>query len=122
MDQFGVVSANLKKVANHVVIPLLMSSTVNKQPVYEFMGAMVKNLSTLDERSATGMASETGVLVLEVAENSPLKPYIKPNDVILRVNNKAISKFTDLEAGYKGSLAITIFRDQKEQNIKAEIK
>ncbi len=122
MDQFGVVSADLKKVANHVVIPLLMRSTVNKQPVYEFMGAMIKNLSTLGERSATGMASETGVLVLEVAEKSPLRPYIKANDVILKVNNKTISKLTDLAAGYKGSVAITIFRDQKEQNVKVEIK
>ncbi len=127
MDQFGVVSANLKAVANHVVIPLLIKSTVNKQPVYEFMGAMIKNLNTLGERSATGMAAETGVLVLEVGPTSNLYGNVFPNDVILSLQGTAVKNMDDLLKANENiksgtEINMEVFRDQGSKKIKFKLK
>lgn len=128
MDQFGVVSADLKKIAHHVVIPaLIYRSAVNNQPIHEFMGAKVKNLNTLGERSATGMASETGVIVLEVSSTSSLQGNIFPNDVILSLQGIPVKNTDDLfkaKEHIKSGAEINIeaFRNQSSIKLKFKLK
>ena len=127
MDNFGVVSPELKKKAKRVDFPELIVLSEVKDEITEFMGMKVKNLKTLGEVSATGMAEATGVLVLEVPNESELHGYLRPNDVILKFNKRPINNLRDLieadtavRLGMK--LELTIYRDQKEQEIMTKVK
>ncbi len=64
MDSFGVVSLRLKALAKKPIFPAVIAlDKLDDKPVIDFMGAKVKNLATLGERSATGMDDTRGVLV-----------------------------------------------------------
>ena len=82
-------------------------------------GLQVKNLDTMGERSATGMDSERGVYVISVdAVDSPLRDSIQPNDVILELNDKAVTNLDDLmQASGKDvsgpTIKMIIYRNQK---------
>ena len=66
MDSFGVVSPRLKALAKKPIFPAVIAlDRIDDNPVIDFMGAKVKNLATLGERSATGMDDTRGVLVVE---------------------------------------------------------
>jgi len=128
MNDFGVVSPSLKAVAHKIIIPELTASMDNdKQETINFLGAKVKSLTTLGERSATGMASETGVLILEVPKNSPLNGAVYPNDVLLGIDGKKIVDVKDLSAIAMGmqlasQVTLDVFRNQALQKIIVVIK
>ena len=81
----------------------------------------MKTLDTLGERSATGMDSERGVYVVSVhAMGSPLRDFIRPNDVILKLNGKPVNRLEDLQeivqdADWTKPHEIMLFREQREQ-------
>jgi len=84
------------------------------------LGAKVKNLTTLGERSATGMDDTRGVLVVEVAPGSVAAGFLQPNDVILSLNNKPVNKLHDLFSARVSVIIGTnaemvLFRNQKEE-------
>jgi hypothetical protein len=118
MDDFGVVSPVLKKMAHTVVIPGVITKTGNAAgETIDFLGTKMKSLNTLGERSATGMASETGVLVLNVPKSSLLNGSIYPNDVLLAIDGKKIMNIKDLSAvamnlQFATEIHIEIFRNQ----------
>ncbi|WP_217698784.1 PDZ domain-containing protein [Sediminibacterium ginsengisoli] len=128
MDNFGVISPPLKARAMEPPLPeLLLFNEQNDQALSEFMGLKVKNLNTLAERSATGMHAETGVLVKEVDASSPLRAYIRPNDVILEFNETATPDLRALREAKIGkrlrnTFTIKLFRDQQEQLIQITIR
>lgn len=124
---FGVVSINLIKKAKKVAIPLIVPKVWKEDTVYDFSGVKVKNLTTLAERSATGMSTETGVLVLNVDNGSLMNNIIKPNDVILQMGNYLVLTVQDLMEARKGSQSKTtvilkVFRNQKEQEVTVKLK
>lgn len=121
MDSFGIVSPGLKALAKKVSIPSVLAlDKMAADEIIDFMGAKVKNLTTPGERSATGMDSTRGVLVVE-APGSGASRFLLANDVILGLNNKQVNKLRDLlEARMSviGSNAeLVIFRNQKEEKI-----
>ena len=127
MDSTGVISPGLKSLAQKVPVPELIGlDKVSDDDVIDFMGAKLKNLSTLGERSATGMDDIRGVFVVEVAAGSNASGFLQVNDVILPFNNKRTNKLRDLleaRMSAKGSSAeIVIFRDQKGINKLIEIR
>lgn len=127
MDRFGVVSPGLKALAHKVVIPYVTSVRSNTQEIIDFLGAKVKSLNTLGERSATGMASETGVLVISVPKNSLLNGSVYPNDVLLDVDGKKIENIKDLADAamslqFRTQISMEIFRNQSAQKIIVAIK
>ena len=70
MDSFGVVSPRLKALAKKVTIPAVVAlEKAGNDEIIDFMGAKVKNLTTLGERSATGMDDTKGVLVEKLPPN-----------------------------------------------------
>lgn len=84
-------------------------------------------MTTLAERSATGMSTETGVLVLNVDNGSLMNNIIKPNDVILQMGNYLVLTVQDLMEARKGSQSKTtvilkVFRNQKEQEVTVKLK
>ena len=120
MDSFGVVSPRLKAVAKKVTLPkVIVLDKKNADEIVDFMGAKVKNLTTLGERSATGMDDTRGVLVVGVAAGSVASMFLQPNDVILSFNNKPVNKLHDLFNARVSviigtSAEVVIFRNQKE--------
>jgi hypothetical protein len=119
MDSFGVVSPKLKALAKKVTIPSVLAlDKVDDDEIIDFMGAKVKNITTLGERSATGMYDTRGVLVMEVAAGSVASRFLQTNDVILSINSRKINNMRDLLEARKsvdGAKAeVVVFRNQKE--------
>jgi len=85
MDQFGVISPRLKRLAKTAPIPELMSpANFAPDEVRNFLGAKVKSVTTLGEQSAAGLADLKGVLVLVVPAGSLAQQSgLRANDVIL---------------------------------------
>lgn len=127
MDNFGVVSPRLKALSKKVTMPVVV--TLNKEESNEiiyFMGAKLKNLTTLGEQSATGMDAIRGVLVLEVVAGSVTSKFIQANDVILFYNSLKINNLADLLTAQKSIIGdkteMVIFRNQKEVKKWVELK
>ena len=127
-DQFGVKSASLKALVRPVKLPVLVSEGKSDGAAnYDFLGAKVKNLNTLGERSATGMATETGVLVLEVPKTSILYGLLQANDVLLSCNNRDVKNWNDLamvQAGFRNAqkVPVAIFRNQTLKKMDIRLK
>jgi S1-C subfamily serine protease len=126
MDSFGVISPRLKSLAKKVVIPsVLASQEANSDEIVDFMGAKVKDLTTLGERSATGMSDTRGVLVLEVAAGSGALKFLQANDVILSFNFKKINTLSDLlharMAATGANTEVLVFRNQKELKVRVDL-
>ncbi len=123
----GTRSKRLIKLAAKAPLPVLMTSAGTGAETVEFLGLKVKNLTTLAERSATGMDRETGVLVVEVPASSVWHGFVQPNDVILELGGETINKVPDLlkarmKVQWHATVPVIIFRDQKRQEIKLPLK
>ena len=122
MDSFGVITPRLKAMAKKVTLPsVLTHEKVATDETIDFMGAKVKNLTSLGERSATGMDDIRGILVMEVASGSEASRFLQPNDVILSFNSKRTDKLHDLPEARMlvigSNTEIVIFRNQKKEKI-----
>jgi hypothetical protein len=122
MDSFGVISPRLKALAKKVPIPAFIAlGQVGDSEIIDFMGAKIKNLSTLGERSATGMDDVRGILVVEVLPGSGASRFLQTNDVILSLNDKKVNKIRDLlEARMSiigSNTEVVVFRNQKEEKL-----
>ena len=125
MDRFGVVSPGLKTLAERPVMPLITSSGQVKSDneIMDWNGLSLKNLTTLGERSATGMDSERGVYVVSVAAlGSPFRDFIRPNDVIIGAGDSQVNNLDDLKKALNAidstnDFPVVIFRNQKENRI-----
>jgi S1-C subfamily serine protease len=93
--------------------------------VIDFIGARVKNLVTLGERSATGMDDTRGVLVVEVMPGSGGSGFLQANDVILSLNGVKVNKLRDLLEARRSVIGsgteIVIFRNQQEIKLHIEL-
>jgi len=126
MDSFGVLSPHLKTLAKKVPLPnLIVLNQIKSDEIVDFMGAKLKSLSTLGERSATGMGEIKGVLVLEVSPNSELAKLLQANDVILSLNRLKTNKLRDFfEARMSvigSSAEMVVFRNQGEIKLVIEL-
>lgn len=121
MDNFGVVSSNLKRIAKtpKFSVPLINKEIINTEIVV-WNGIRIKNLETLGERSATGMDSERGVYVISVIDPySSLKDYFQANDVILELADHSINNLDDLkdvlrQIDSNKIYKFVVFRNQKK--------
>ena len=126
MDSFGVVSPRLKALAKKPIFPAVIAlDKLDDNPVIDFMGAKVKNLATLGERSATGMDETRGVLVVELIPGSVAAKFLQANDVILSFNNQQVNKLRDLLEARMSVIGsgteVVIFRNQKEIKMHVEL-
>ncbi len=130
MDEFGVKSAALKAIADTPEIPLLFSSELveGDNRTFDFLGASVRKVRGIGERSAAGLAEEKGVIVLKVPENSKaFESGLKVQDVILKINDDDtpdIRKLMDAYRGHlwRGHIELSIIRNQKEKEISITLK
>lgn len=125
MDSFGVISPRLKTLAKKPPLPnVLVSDSVDDNNMIDFMGTKLKNLTTLGERSATGMDEIRGVLVVELTQGSGAITYLQPNDVILSLNGVKVNNLQDLLQARRSVIGsgteMVIFRNQKEMKMHVE--
>jgi hypothetical protein len=122
MDQFGVVSPDLKAKAEAVPIPVV-SSMADSNSANEsiWLGARVRNVSGLGDRSAYGLPDEKGVIVEDLPEGSVLsKSGMKKGDVIRSLSHREIDNVSELinvfqEVNWMGNSEVTYFRNQQIQ-------
>ena len=89
---------------------------------WPFLGAKVRPLQGLSDRSATGMDRDRGVLLLDVPADSVAHALgFDTNDVILELNGRVTDRPEDLQAAYLEAdtdpTPVRLSRDQQEQVI-----
>lgn len=128
MDEFGVQSPRLKFISRQpeMPVPIISYGGVRAQ-IERWQGVELKNLTTLGERSATGMDSERGVYVLSVDPLESMHTLLKTNDVILKVNNRQTNTSKEFFEALKDSkpgdkITLVVFRFQKEISLSVELR
>ncbi len=125
MDQFGVQKPELKAIARTPEIPKL-ENLVRAKPVVKraqfAWQAGIRDIEGLGDRSAYGLADESGVLLLDVPAASPAaKAGLQKDDVIVACNDQPVRSMYDLRklqdkaAGKK--LALLVSRKQKKATL-----
>lgn len=128
MDEFGVVSPRLKKIARQPGMPQIRNvDTGHTAVTKQWQGVVLKDLTTLGERSATGMDSERGVYVLSVSPLEGLHTHLRTNDVLLKANQVAVDNLEEFFQALKEckqgeTVSLTVFRSQKEMEISFKLK
>jgi len=125
MDKFGVQDEKLKTISKEPLIPALyiMEFQKDKQKERKWLGAMIKNVETLAERSAAGLSDESGIMVLAVEPGGNAeKAGLAAGDVIIQCENNDIKRMADLLSvhqgnNWKGRLALRIIRNQSEMDL-----
>ncbi len=122
MNEFGVVSEKLRKMAKQPEIPKpMLIDTEGSGKFYQWFGASVKNVETPGEQSAAGLASISGVVLVQVPEKSELRKYgFQTGDVIVSFEGAGIKNFKQLQEAlqenqHKGKPQVGIIRNQIEQ-------
>ncbi|SDT03799.1 Right handed beta helix region [Mucilaginibacter mallensis] len=116
MDSFGVISPGLKALAKKVTYSNIVKPIqAAESETIDFLGAKVKKLTTLGERSATGMDGIRGILVIAVAPGRS-QAFFQVNDVIMSLNNRPTNSLKELQEARMSvtgpSAEIIIFRNQ----------
>lgn len=126
MDSFGVLSPKLKALAKKIPLPnMIVLDKISKDEIIQFMGAKLKTLNTLGEQSATGMGEMKGVLVVDLAPDATIAPFLRPNDVILSLNQiktNTLRGFLEARMSVIGSSTeMVIYRNQQEVKVRVEL-
>ena len=126
MDEFGVQKASLKALAKTPQLPGagdMASETLHSNrdlTPWSWLGASVRNVAGLGEVSAAGLASETGVIVLDApAASEAFRMGLRRNDVILRVGSATVDSVATLKRIWNSRdastpLELRITRGQRE--------
>ncbi|TDE11330.1 PDZ domain-containing protein [Dyadobacter psychrotolerans] len=120
MDEFGVVSPDLKAKAASVILPAINTlSGAETAKEITWLGGKLRNVNGLGDRSAFGLPDEKGVIIEYIAYGSILsKSDLKNGDVIRSMNNKTVANVADLtnvfqEINWTGKSEIEVFRNQQ---------
>lgn len=132
LDQFGVQWPKLKAIARTPDLSppggsgAATLSSERSAATATWLGATVRNLVGLGEVSATGMAGETGVLVLQVPPQSRAAAAgIQTGDVIVGFEGKPVPSLPDLvrltsSAPAFGIVEIRVWRGQRTVQLSAQ--
>ena len=122
LDRFGVYSLDLKEKAHSPEFPEIRTMEAdNDVDEYNWLGAKIRIIKGLGDRSAFGLPDEKGFVIVDIDLGSPVsKAGLQNNDVIRLVNDEPISSieefFSVMEQNkWRGKVSLTIFRNQKEE-------
>nr|WP_299074367.1 peptide-binding protein [uncultured Allomuricauda sp.] len=128
MDEFGVISEKLKKIAKQPKIPEVMAMGLNQEnEVFEWYMCKVKNVKTMEERSAAGLSATQGVMFISIpGYSNPGRSGFKTGDVIVSYGDILIRDFKHLQAIIKENQAVKeltfgVMHNQKKVLIKLEL-
>ena len=121
MDNFGVTSPKLTKLARQPMIPDLKLNELlaNKSAIIPFMGGEIKAIEGLGDRSAYGLPDEMGVILVTLgADNLLKKSGLEKGDVIRIADSKTLKDLKQLldivqSSNWKPSIPIEVIRNQK---------
>lgn len=123
MDQFGVQSPRLKKIARTPELPVpgkaesdRPAAPVRDGRVVAWQGAKVKNVVGMGEVSAAGLPREAGVVLVEVpADSAAGRAGLRTGDVILKAGDAAIATVADLTRATQPAkpIKLGVWRDQQ---------
>ena len=108
--------------------PMFFGGTGEESATFNWLGAEIKNIVTMAERSASGLDKTAGVLILSMERQSVAgNSLLQVGDVIISAEGDEINTVADLMKSYqnnnwKGKLNLTIFRNQKEKEISISTK
>jgi len=127
--KIGVQDMRLKQMALKAPVPAIIvpSAMAEKGKTYTWLGAKVKNIEGLGERSAAGLPDENGLLIIDSGNGLAAAAGIKKGDVIRSVEGLPVNEYIDFiqevkKQEWTGSVRITIFRNQQEMDIIALLK
>ncbi|MCL3781841.1 PDZ domain-containing protein [Prolixibacteraceae bacterium JC049] len=129
MDQFGVVSSNLKSKAASPIIPKLFITSFqkNKDVTYDFLGAKVRKVKGIGEVSAAGLKDENAIYIVELPKKSlAYKQGLRASDAIIALSGHKTGNVRQLMEAYegekwKGHVALTVVRNQKEEKLNVSL-
>lgn len=129
MDRFGVYSSAFKATAKKPEFQILQQiDLTDESKVYDWMGAKIRAIKGLGDRSAYGLPDERGIIIVSVEAGSPVdKAGLQSNDVIRSIEATDISSVEEVFAltegnRWKGSLPIKFFRNQQEIEARLSLK
>ncbi|MEG1564307.1 MAG: PDZ domain-containing protein [Bacteroides sp.] len=121
MDDFGVYSLRLKQLAAKPQIPsLLLANAADALKEHDWLGARIRYVQGLGERSAYGLPDEKGIILLEIASDSPLAAAgLQKGDVLRTANGALLLSVSDLFSAteknrWTGKLPVEVFRNQRQ--------
>lgn len=121
MDQFGVQKPALKALARtpSLLRPAGNAAATMFSDTALWLGAKVKTLATIEEASSVGVALNTGgVMVLELAENSPAaRCGLRSGDLIVSLGGKRIKSVPELQKAGPPKDGLEVVRDQRRQRL-----
>jgi len=123
MNEFGVYSERLKRIAKTPKIPMIANSrNAESGKIHSIKDAKLKNIETLGEQSAAGLSSIAGVAIIEMTPNSLWAKYgFQVGDVILKCGSHDIYNFNQLMHEFeihKGEeLILTVMHNQKKKEL-----
>ncbi len=126
--QFGVTDPELQRLAKKAPVPELITSVVMAAgEITKWMGASLKNIETLGERSAAGMLDNKGVLVTAVEPGSVVSGRLQPGDVIIRIAGESVGSVNEFmgvvqKVRWMGSAEATLIRHQQETKTRLPLK
>lgn len=111
MDKFGVTSPRLRAIARTPALPSFVSSNSRGSvSLVDVLGAKVRTIEGLSDRSAYGLPGEYGVLFVDVPSGSlAAKSGLKAGDVVIELDGKPVRTVEDL--GRSGRV-LTVVRKQ----------
>lgn len=100
MNQFGVISPELIKLARQPVIPAIMAASGDgMEETYDWLMCKVKNVETIEERSAAGLSSTAGVIFLSIpGYSNPGRSGFQTGDVITSFEGTPVINFEQLQS------------------------
>jgi hypothetical protein len=125
MNDFGVFSPRLKRMAAHPAfpVPVVLDVTGRDKRQLAWQGAILTAVHGADEQSALGLPKAEGVYIGSLSMDAPAyKKGLRNNDVILEMDGTKIASLNDLARvlrGAAGSKKITleIYRDQQQKRL-----
>jgi hypothetical protein len=124
VEGFGVLDLALRAQARTPFFGAAADDGGGRDPTPQtWRGAQVKNLAGLDERSATGMGADVGVLVVSVPGQSQASADgLLPLDVILQLGGSAVVSLDDLNRLYQAtspgqSVVLGVHRQQQDTTV-----
>ncbi len=129
MNQFGVVSADLKKLAQQpIIVPVRNLEQQKNGETTEWLGAIIKNVETLGEQSASGLPDKNGVLLMSVPQGSiAAKNGLMPGDVICKINDKEVTNVAAMlnelqKLLWQGNAKATVWHLQQLMEMNLQLK
>ncbi|MGQ1784588.1 MULTISPECIES: right-handed parallel beta-helix repeat-containing protein [unclassified Saccharicrinis] len=132
MDEFGVVSPDLKKLAKTPPVPVIKTAEEmagNTSATVSWLRNEIKGVDSMEEQSAYGLNSAEGVIILKMWKGSLAYKGdgLKSKDVILAVEGEKVNNVKEFfgalkKYNYTETVQMLVMRNQAEKKLTVRVK